>query len=181
MIIALYIIFLVFLLGVVFWLVSMIVSSLTKAPYVPTAENAYAKALELANPQKGEILFDLGCGDSRILRYAVKKYRITGFGYEISPYCVWMSLLKNKYYGVSKSITIYRKSLKEADYQKADIIYMYLTNAILDLIEDDLFDKIKPTCRVVTVAFKFKHHQPAKAVTVRQLGRTTKAYLYSKD
>lgn len=172
---------LLFLLFFLFWLISMMVSSLTRAPYVATASNAFAKALELAKPQKGEVVYDLGCGDARVLRFAAFKYGTRGIGYEISPYCNLMSAIKNWHAGMGNKVQIRKESLLNADFENADVVYMYLTNSILDVIEKELFTQIKPSCRVVTIAFWFKHHQAVKTINVRQLGRDTKAYLYSRE
>ncbi len=180
MFLAFNIVVLAFLGFFMFWLVSMIISSLTRAPYVPTAGNAYQKALELAEPKAGEKLFDLGCGDGRILRFAATKYGVVGIGYEISPYCILVNYFKNRSGKFRDNVKVYKKPLQEADFGQADIIFLYLTNSILDAVEQNLFAKIKPSCRVVTVAFKFEHHRPVKKVEVAQLGRKTFAYLYEK-
>lgn len=180
MIFAIQILFFIFLLLLVFWLGSQIVSSLTSAPYVVTAANAYQKALELAKPKPGERLFDLGCGDGRVLVYAAEKYEAVGFGYDISPYCILVGNLKKMFRHGGKKVTLYRQPLSEANLEQADVIFLYLTNKILDTIEADLFSRIKPNCRVVTVAFAFKNHQPVKSASVRQLGRDTRCHLYSK-
>ena len=180
MLLAIYLIFLIFLLAVCFWLVSMIVSSLTDAPFVVTNDHAYLAALDLAKPRSGELIYDLGCGDARVLIGAVKKYDLFGIGFDISPYCIIKSRYKVWLNKLTDKITIYQKSLDHAELEKADIIYLYLTNRILDRIEKDLFARIKPSCRVVTVAFAFKNHKPVKTSSVRQLGRTTTANLYRK-
>jgi SAM-dependent methyltransferase len=179
MILIIDILFLILILVLIFWLGSQIVSSLTSAPYVVTAKNAYKKALELAKPKRGETMFDLGCGDGRVLVYANKLYGTKGFGFDISPYCILVGNLKKWWHGANQ-VKLYRKPLSQAEIEKADIIFLYLTNKILNSIENDLFARIKPSCRVITVAFAFKNHQAAKTVEVRQLGRTTKAHLYAK-
>jgi len=156
----------------------MIVSSLTQAPYVDSQRKAIEDALELAKPKVGEAVFDLGCGDARTLIFAAKKYGTKGVGYEISPFCVIKSRLKIYLAGLSGQIKICRQSLFAADFHQADIVYLYLTNSILDKLEPIIFDKCKAGCRIVNLAFPFKNHQPTAEIPARQLGRITKIYLY---
>jgi len=54
-------------------------------PYVPTPQPVVEKMLELAAPKEGEKIYDLGCGDGRIVVTAAKKYGVTGVGVDIDP------------------------------------------------------------------------------------------------
>src|ERR1700730_6894899 len=53
--------------------------------YWPTPQNVVDKMLELAEVKKGDVVYDLGCGDARILVTAAKKFKVKGFGYDIDP------------------------------------------------------------------------------------------------
>src|SRR5262249_46652098 len=53
--------------------------------YWPTPQNVVDKMLELAEVKKGDLVYDLGCGDARILVTAAKKFGVKGFGYDIDP------------------------------------------------------------------------------------------------
>src|SRR5258708_35310630 len=55
------------------------------APYVTSPVRVVDKMLEMAQPKPGETLYDLGCGDGRILISAVEKYKVKAVGVEISP------------------------------------------------------------------------------------------------
>jgi SAM-dependent methyltransferase len=156
----------------------MIVSSLTQAPYVDSQRKAIEDALELSKPKAGETVFDLGCGDARTLIFAAKKYDVKGIGYEISPFCIIKSRLKIYLAGFSGQIKIHRQSLFTADFCQADIVYLYLTNSILDKLEPIIFKKCKTGCRIVNLAFPFKNHPPTAEIPAKQLGRQTKIYLY---
>lgn len=178
---AIEIIILLLLLAFTFWLVSMIISTMTRAPYVVTADNAIEVALKLAKPKPGELIYDLGCGDSRVLILSSKKYGTLGTGYDISPFCVWKSNLKVSLNKLSGDIKIYRQSLYKADLSKADIIFLYTGTEIMSQLEKTIFNDIKPTTRIVSIAFPFKNHIPAKTSSAKQLGKTTGIYLYTKS
>ena len=176
----LYVLLALFYLFFIFWLISMIISSLTQAPYVVSASKAIDDALALAKPQPGEKIFDLGCGDARVLIKATKKYNTLGFGYDISPFCVLKARLIIRFLGLNDKIKIFRVRLQKAKIEEADVIFLYLTNRILDQFETEIFKRIKPTCRVVNLAFPFKNHKPKQTIPARQLGRNTNIYLYTK-
>lgn len=174
------ILFLIFLLGFSFWLISMIISSLTRAPYVVTAIKAIEAAFFLAKPKKDEIVYDLGCGDGRVLIYAAKNYQTNGIGYDISPFCVLKARWKVFVSGLSKKIKIEEKSLFRADLKNADIIFLYNGTEIMSRLEKYIFDELKPTARIVSLAFSFENHHPIATKIVRQLGKKTKVFLYKK-
>lgn len=166
--------------AVAFWQASLLFSSIVGAPTVYSNDSAMIDAFELAALKKGETLLDLGCGNARSLIIAAKKYGARGIGVEISPYCYLKSRFNVLRAGQNKNIHIYLGNLtKSRDLiKKADVIYLYLLNSVLAKIEDEIFDNIKPGCRVVALAFQFPNRKPQKSVSTINLGRKTKIYLY---
>lgn len=156
----------------------MIISTMTKAPYVVSADNAIDEALKLAKPKPGELIYDLGCGDCRVLIQAAIKYQTRGLGYDISPFCYLKSKFKIRLNHLSEKVDIRRESLYKADLTKPDIIFLYTGTKIMDSIEKTIFDQMKSGARIVSLAFPFKHRRPVKTKTVRQLGKETKVFLY---
>jgi ubiquinone/menaquinone biosynthesis C-methylase UbiE len=158
----------------------MIISTMTRAPYVVSAGTAIEEAFRLAEPKPGELVYDLGCGDCRVLIQAAKKYGTLGLGYDISPFCYLKSKYKIKSNHVSDLVEIRRESLHKADLSKPDIIFLYTGTEIMGMLEEPIFHKIKSTTRVVSLAFGFKNHQPLKTKAARQLGKETQIFLYKK-
>lgn len=171
---------LIFLLFFVFWLVSNIISMMTKAPYVVTSQDAIETALKLADPKPSDLIYDLGCGDARVLITATKKYRIKGAGWDISPFCVWKSRFKIRLNCLQDKIRIEHQSMLRADLSKPDIIFLYTGTELMSLLEKNIFRQIKKTTRIVSVAFPFQSHKPVKTIGSRQLGKTVNIYLYTK-
>ena len=56
-------------------------------PYVPTPQEVVERLLELAQVKKGDVVYDLGSGDGRIVVTAAKKYGVKAIGFEIDPPC----------------------------------------------------------------------------------------------
>src|SRR6266404_5163623 len=88
-------------------------------PYVPTPQEVVDKMLELAEVKKGDVVYDLGCGDGRIVVTAAKKYGVKGVGFDIDPDRVRESLENVRRNKVEDLVTI----------KKADIFTLDLSEA----------------------------------------------------
>jgi uncharacterized protein (TIGR03000 family) len=114
-------------------------------PYVPTPQNVVEKMLEMASVKEGETVYDLGCGDGRIVVTAVKKYKAKkGFGIDLNPDRVKDSEETAKKAGVEKSVTFKQGDvLKITDLSEANVITLYL----LPEVNKRLIPVIKATCK----------------------------------
>src|ERR1700733_5446010 len=74
--------------------------------YVPTPQEVVDKMLEMADVRKGEIVYDLGCGDGRIPIAAAKKFGVKAWGFDINPVRVQESLENVKKNHVEQLVTI---------------------------------------------------------------------------
>ncbi len=94
--------------------------------YVPTPQHVVDKMLEVVNPKRDEVLYDLGCGDGRIVITAAKKYGCKAVGYEINKELV--SLAKNNVLlnEVKNLVEIKHADILEVNLDNADIITLYL-------------------------------------------------------
>ena len=75
-------------------------------PYVPTPQEVVERMLELAQVKKGDVVYDLGSGDGRIVVTAAKKYGVKAIGYEIDPQRIKESHENIKKAGVEKLVEI---------------------------------------------------------------------------
>jgi len=173
--------FIIFLLGFVFWLLSHLYSLILHAPYVNSSNQAIGEALKFSKLKKDEIFVDLGSGGGNTVILADKKYGANAFGLEISPFPYLLSKIKITVSGCQKSEIIYADFKKAGKLlKKADVVYLYLLDSILEKIEDWLFSSISTKTRVITLAFKFKKHKPIKIIETINLGRKTKIRMYKK-
>src|SRR4051812_6746295 len=94
--------------------------------YVPTPHQVVDKMLELADVRKGEVVYDLGCGDGRIPVRASVKYGVKSFGWDINPARVRESLDNVKAAKVENLVNIQLGDIFQLDLSKADVITLYL-------------------------------------------------------
>src|SRR5688572_7355851 len=95
-------------------------------PYVPTTEVAVREMLKLANVQKTDVLYDLGCGDGRIVIEAAKTYGARAVGVDIDPNRIKEARENAKKAGVENLVRFEEKDLFEADFREATVVTLFL-------------------------------------------------------
>jgi predicted RNA methylase len=133
--------------------------------FVPTPDDVVAKMLEMADVRKGEIVYDLGCGDGRIPVAAAKKYGVRAWGFDINPVRVQESLENVKKNHVEQLVTIKKADIFELDLSKADVITLYLLPTLNVRLIPQL-EKLKPGCRIVSNDFDMKGVRPKRVFTM---------------
>ena len=133
------------------------------APWHPTPKSHIQQALKLCKAKPGEILYDLGCGDGRVLIFGAQKFNLRGVGLEIDPIKVWIAKWKLQRMDLLDSIQIVRKNIHKFDYSQADIIFIYLSHQALDRLQPCLQKQIKPGARIVCYRFCLKGVVPDQA------------------
>ena len=171
----------IFLLALIFWLASHLYSTIFFVPYVNASSQAIRDALKLGGLKSNELFIDLGCGRGDALIIANKEFFAKAIGYEISPLPYLLSKIRVILIG-NQSISIYRRDFRKAknEIRKADLIYLYLLEKVLEKNEQFLFDNLSEKGKIVTLAFKFPNRKPIKIITTKNLGIKTKIYLYQK-
>jgi outer membrane protein assembly factor BamB len=135
------------------------------AIFVPTPQDVVEKMLELAVVKQGDVLFDLGCGDGRIVVTAAKKYGCRAVGYDLDEECVKAAQGRVKKEKLEALVTIERKDLFAADLKGASVIMLYLgPNLNAKLIPQ--LEKLKPGSRIVSHAFAMPGVIPDRVVRV---------------
>lgn len=120
------------------------------APYVVTPEHAVDRMLEMANLKPGETLFDLGCGDGRILITAVQKYKVKAVGIEISDHLARSVAEKVKKQGLQDRVKIIHGDFMKQDLSSANVVTLYLETDANDTLRPKLERFLKPHTRVVS-------------------------------
>ena len=132
-------------------------------PFVPTPHDVVEKMLELASVTKKDLVYDLGCGDGRIVVAAAKKYGCRAVGFDIDPKRIKESLenvAKNK---VGHLVKIEKRSIFDVDLSQANVVTMYLLPDVNRKLIPQL-RKLKPGSRVVSHSFSLKGIEPDKVV-----------------
>ena len=133
--------------------------------FVPTPHDVLDKMLELAEVKKDDLVYDLGCGDGRIVVAAAKKYGCRAAGYEIDPQCVKKSLENVEKNRVGHLVRIEQKDIFTLDLSEANVITLYLLPRLnLKLIPQ--LEKLRPGSRIVSNDFDMEGVEPDKVIKV---------------
>jgi protein-L-isoaspartate O-methyltransferase len=135
-------------------------------PYVPTDQDVVAKMLELAEVKKGDVVYDLGSGDGRIVITAAKKYGVKAIGFEIDPQRIKESRENIRKAGVGKLVEIRQQDILTVDVSGASVVTMYLLPEVNLKLRPTLLKQLKPGSRVVSHDFDMGDWAPEKTVTV---------------
>ncbi|MFH1718736.1 MAG: methyltransferase domain-containing protein [Planctomycetota bacterium] len=133
--------------------------------YVPTPQEVVDKMLELAQVKKSDLVYDLGCGDGRIVVTAAKKYGCKAVGYDINPKRVKEALHNVDANDVGNLVRIEREDIFTLDLSQANVITLYLLPSLNVKLIPQL-EKLKPGSRIVSHDFDMRGVKPDKVVEV---------------
>jgi SAM-dependent methyltransferase len=134
--------------------------------YVPTPQNVVDEMLKLANVHKGDVVYDLGCGDGRTVVTAAKNYGVRAVGIDINPERIKESQDNAKKAGVTNLVTFRNEDLFEADIKEATVVTLYLLNSLNLKLRPKLWKELKPGTRIVSHSFDMGDWKPDKEVEV---------------
>jgi cyclopropane fatty-acyl-phospholipid synthase-like methyltransferase len=123
-------------------------------PYVPTPLTVVDAMLKMAQVTPNDVVYDLGCGDGRIVVMAAQKYGARGVGIDLDPRRIAEANANAKAAGVTGRVTFVVGDVFTADFSDATVVTLYL----LPSVNEKLLPKIKalkPGTRIVTHAFTF--------------------------
>jgi SAM-dependent methyltransferase len=132
-------------------------------PYVPSTMPVVAKMLELASVTKDDIVYDMGCGDGRILIMAAKKYGARGVGIDLDPVRIAEAKANAAQEGVSHLVEFRAEDGTSTDISKATVVTLYMFKWFNNAISPKL-QKLKPGSRVVAHDFDIDDWQPTQVV-----------------
>jgi len=131
--------------------------------FVPTPQDVVEKMLELAEVTKDDVVYDLGCGDGRIVVTAAKKYGCKAIGIDIDPKRVKESLERVKKNKVENLVTIKEGDIFKEDLSSASVVTLYLLPSLNVKLIPQL-QKLKPGSRIVSHSFDMAGVKPEKVV-----------------
>ncbi|MCL4402548.1 MAG: class I SAM-dependent methyltransferase [Acidobacteria bacterium] len=173
--------------GVVFgvWLLSSLPSSAQQfnaaenlAPYIPSPQIIVEKMLETARVKPGEMVYDLGSGDGRIVITAAQKFKANAVGVELSGDLCRATMARVKAMGLQDRVKIIHGNLLKVDLSPADVVTIYLLTSSNDRLRPNLEKYLKPGARVVSNDFEIRGWHAAQVVRVTEAGVTHSIYLY---
>lgn len=138
-----------------------VASKVPDVVYVPTPHAVVEKMLEMAEIKKGDIIYDLGCGDARILVAAAKKYGVKAYGFDIDPVRVQESLENVRTNQVEHLVTIKQADIFTLDLREANVVTLYLLPELNVRLMPQLA-KLKPGSRIVSHDFDMRGAKPVE-------------------
>jgi len=133
--------------------------------YVPTPHDVVLKMLAIAQVEKKDVLYDLGCGDGRIMVMAAKKFGCRAIGFDVDPQRVRetrQNIEKNK---VQRLVEVRQEDVFKLDLSPASVVTMYLLPALNVRLIPQL-EKLKPGSRIVTHDFDIEGYRPDRAIEI---------------
>ncbi|HTQ46631.1 MAG TPA: class I SAM-dependent methyltransferase [Polyangiaceae bacterium] len=120
--------------------------------YVPTPQKVVDKMLEVAKVQSGDVVYDLGCGDGRIVVTAAKSYGVQALGFDLNPDRVREARENVRAAGVESRASIKWANVFSVDLQPATVVTLYLLPELNVRLLPKL-EKLRPGARVVSHDF----------------------------
>lgn len=148
------------------------------APYVQSPQPIAEKMLELARLKPGETVYDLGCGDGRILFAAAKKFAAKAVGIELSESLVQKAREEARNQGIGDSVKIVQGDMMTVDVTPANVVALYLMTEANDQLRPKLERELKPGARVVSLDFKVRGWKPKTVEQYEAHHRKYTIYVY---
>ncbi len=138
-----------------------------EVPYVPTPQTVVDEMLKLAAVTSGDVVYDLGSGDGRIVITAAKRYGARGVGVEIDPVRVKEANANAVQAGVMDRVKFLQQDLFKTDLRDASVVTLYLLPAVNLKLRPKLWSELKPGTRVVSHSFDMGDWKPEKMVEIQ--------------
>lgn len=150
--------------------------------YVPTADEVILKMFEMGKINKNDVIFDLGCGDGRILYMAAKKFGCRCVGLETNPDRIVEAMEQAKKFEVGTLVEIrHGDALKPKDLSDATVVVMYMFPEFMNLWQPIAKEKLKPGTRILShdYAWNIGNWEPDESVVVRSSTREHKVHMWT--
>ena len=134
----------------------------TLAPYVPTPYDVVERMLKLAGVTKRDLVYDLGCGDGRIVIMAAEKFGAHAMGFDINPDRIKESQENAKRAGVEELVTFRLQDVMTVNLSRATVVTLYLLSSSNVKLRPILTKQLKPGARIVSHAFDMGDWEPSK-------------------
>jgi len=150
---------------------------ITRAPFVSVPKNIIPEIVIALKLQNTGVLYDLGCGDGRILMEALHhnpNMKMIGIEKALVPF--WFAKLQTKKF---KKIKIHRRNFFKQDLSDATHVFLYLFPKLMDALLPKLEKELKPGTRVVSCSFQFSKKTPVEIINTKTKNRLVgKMFVY---
>ena len=136
-------------------------------PYVPTPPEVVQEMLKMAGVKSGDVVYDLGCGDGRIVIAAVKIKGVRGVCVDIDPERIHESRQNAQIEQVARRIKFVQGDLFQVPIGDASVVMMYLLPAVNLKLRPRLLAELRPGTRVVSHMFGMGDWEPDQRTSVQ--------------
>jgi len=136
-------------------------------PYVPTRPEVVDAMLELGNISAKDMVYDLGCGDGRIVIAAAKRYGASGLGVDIQSELINQAESQAHWEGVSRRVKFSLGNLFDLDLRPATVVMLYLSVELNIRLRPKLLAELRPGARIVSNRFDMADvWRPSRSIVV---------------
>jgi SAM-dependent methyltransferase len=135
-------------------------------PYVPSKPEVVAAMLRMAKVAKNDVLYDLGCGDGRIVITAAQLYGTRGVGIDIDPERIRESKENAAAAQVENLVTFLQQDLFESDFHEATVVSLYLLTSVNLRLRPILLRQLRPGTRIVSHNYAMDTWKPDDSTVV---------------
>jgi SAM-dependent methyltransferase len=147
--------------------------------YVPTPQPVVEEMLRMAEVSKDDLVYDLGCGDGRLVVTAAKKFGARGVGIDIDPVRIKESRANAAAAGVTDRVKFLNQDLFESDFRDATAVTLYLLSTLNVKLRPILLDQLKPGTPIVSHDFDMGDWEPEMAKDVKGPTRVHRVYRWT--
>jgi cyclopropane fatty-acyl-phospholipid synthase-like methyltransferase len=153
-----------------------------RAPFVATPPDVVDRMLALAQVRPSDVVYDLGCGDGRIVIAAARRYGARGVGVDIDPARIDEAQRNARRAGVEHLVTFRVEDARETDVSEATVVALYLVAALNVQLRPRLTAQLRPGARIVSHNFPMGDWEPTVVeVFTSADGQSRTLYLWRAD
>jgi SAM-dependent methyltransferase len=135
--------------------------------YVPTPQKVVVEMLRLLAVKPTDVVYDLGCGDGRVVITAAKDYKVSGVGVDIDPQRIKESRANARRAGVLKRVKFFQQDLFETNIREASVVVLYLLPELNRKLRPKLLSELRPGARVASHDFDMGDWAPDRVIYVQ--------------
>lgn len=149
------------------------------APFVPTPMEAVKKIIKAADIKTGEKVYDIGCGDGRMVYMAAKDYGANAVGFELSPLVYAIARIRHLFWNSKAKVLL--RDFKFHNFRDADVIVCYLMPDTLARLQPKLERELKSGARVVSYAFPIGTWKEERQIPRESSKNLAPIWVYEKE
>ncbi len=155
---------------------------LPRAPFVVTPDDVVVRMLELAKVSRRDVVYDLGCGDGRIVIEAARRYGARGVGIDIDPARIAEAEDNARKAGVDRLVTFRIQDALQTDVSDATVVTLYLLSSLNVSLRPRLTRQLDPGSRIVSHSFAMGDWEPEVIDSFTDASGTAQTlYLWTAD